>query len=340
MKVKSALLLVVSLTASVFLIAFSGSARAGALDGLKLAENTIIPSLMPLLILFYFVMKSGGGDLLSRAFGVISTRVFNLPQNTFPAIFFGLIGGYPTGALLTDELLSNGSIDKVQARRLLRFNMCGGCGFIITAVGSATYKSTAIGTVLFLSNVLAALSVGIILSFTQKRKRMDFFSYTEHISLGDALIDATNSSVRAVLNMTAYIILFSAVSSVVGLPDFLVPVFEITSGICTHNPPPLAITAMFLSFGGLCIHLQLLPVVLKAGMSYLDFITFRVINALFSYAYTKLILVFVPVNEYVFSNTSNAVFELSSVNTALSVLLVAGCFVIVSDVFSRVKASY
>lgn len=338
MKIRDIIILTLCTFLALLIITLSGAARVGALSGLTLAQNTIIPSLLPLLIIFYFIMKSGAADMLSRYLGFISSGFFNLPQNTLPAIIFGLIGGYPTGALLTDELLSNGSIDKKQARQLLRFNMCGGCGFIITAVGNATFGSTKIGVMLFVSNVLAALSFGFILSFTEKRSREPFYSYSEQVSVGDALTSATSSSIKAVLNITAYIMLFSAIKGIISLPDFLVPAFEITGGICSGKAPPLDITAMLLSFGGLCIHLQLLPVILKAGMNYFDFFICRLINALFSYGYMRLILRLFPVESYVFSNASGTVAAVSSVNTALSVLLVIGCFVIVNDIYSRIKA--
>lgn len=142
MKKKTALVLIIQMLMAMVLIIFSKQARQGAADGLTLAENTIIPSLAPLLIIFLLIMKTGAKDLLARAFGFISVHVFNLPQITFPAIFFGLIGGYPMGALLTNELLKSGDIDEKQARRLLRFNFCGGCGFIITAVGTTVLNNT------------------------------------------------------------------------------------------------------------------------------------------------------------------------------------------------------
>lgn len=335
MKYKNALMFFAVMSLSAVLIVFSKSARTGAADGLALAQNTIIPSLLPLLIIFYFVMKSSCGDFISRYFGFVSQKLFNLPQVTFPAVLFGLIGGYPTGALLICELLENDNIDKKQARRMLRFNMCGGCGFIITAVGSAVYGSTQTGLILFASNVLSAVTVGIILSFTEKRENCRFYSFSQSRSLGDALNLATSGAVKAVLNITAYIVLFSAVNEIINLPEKIIPLIEITGGVCEKNEIPLPLLSAFLSFGGLCIHLQILPVILKADMSYFDFLIFRVINALISFFYTKVITMIFPVEKYVFSNTGETIPQFFSVNILLSVLLVLGCFVIVGDICSK-----
>lgn len=335
MKGKNALTLILLLSLALILVVFSSDARTGAAQGLALAQNTIIPSLMPLLIIFYIIIKSSARDVLAKALGFISTGLFNLPKATFPAIFFGMVGGYPTGALLTNELLLNGDIDKKQARRLLRFNMCGGCGFIITAVGSVTFNSVKIGLVLFFANLLAAITVGFILSFTEKRMSTDFYSYSNEIAITDALVGATGSSVSAVLNMTAYIILFSAFNKIIPIPQMLTPLVEITNGICKGADIPLPQISAFLAFGGFCIHFQLLPVISNAQMNYFDFLLYRVFCALLSYCYTKCILFAFPVEKYVFSSNDTKVIEFSSVNITLSILMIIGCFVIVADVYSR-----
>ncbi|MGN1202699.1 MAG: hypothetical protein ACI4RF_05335, partial [Eubacterium sp.] len=275
--------------------------------------------------------------ILAKAFGFISVYLFNLPQVTFPAIFLGLAGGYPTGALLTEELLNKGEIDEKQAQRMLRFNFCGGCGFIITAVGTATLNSIKAGLILFFSNVISSVIIGFILSFSEKRKPQSYYSFTEEKSFGDALIAATDSAVKSVLNITAFIILFSALNRILSIEQTLMPFIEITSGICGENNYPLAQLSAYLSFGGLCIHFQLLPVITGAKMKYYDFLFFRIFGGLLSYCITKLMLLIVPIEATVFSSGSISVAQFSSVNIALSILMVVGCFMIIADISSKKK---
>lgn len=337
MKKKNIFILVFMLLAAGILVSFSGRARDGAVTGLALAQNTIIPSLLPLLMIFLIIMKTGAKDVLSKCFGFISTYIFNLPMVTFPAIFFGMTGGYPTGALLTNELLLSGEIDEKQARRLLRFNFCGGAGFIITAVGTAVMGDTGTGVILFLSNVLSSVLIGFILSFTEKRNPKNFYSFTEDINFGDALADATESAVKSVLNITAFIVLFSALNNIVTLPESIIPAVEITSGICKDFSGSASQIAAYLSFGGLCIHFQIYSVIIRAKMKYYDFLFFRIIGAFLSYAISKLLFFLFPSDISVFSNSSMHTAEISSVNIALSFLMVIGCFILVFDLSSRKK---
>lgn len=320
--------------AALFII-FSKNTRKGAYDGLTLAMNTVVPSLLPLLIIFLTFMKSSANNILIKLFGNFSRVFFNLPKAAFSAILFGLVGGYPTGALLSEELFEEGEIDEEQAKRLMCFNFCGGCGFIITAVGTVTFNSTRLGVMLFLSNAFSSILIGFVLSFKEKRLEKSEYSLFSFTSLGDALTLATPKAAQSVIVITAYIVLFSALSSTVKIPEPLLPIIEITNGVC-NGDFSLPLTAAFLSFGGICIHLQISGVLIKFKMSYFEFLLFRLISSVLSYFVMKLLLYFFPVDLSVFANASTPV-RLSSVNVTLSVLLVAGCFVSVLDLNSRRK---
>lgn len=330
--------MIILFTAAILLIVFSAEMREGAYKGLALAENTIIPSLLPLLIIFLLIMKTGARDVLARAFGFVSHYFFNLPMVTFPAIIMGLVGGYPTGALLTQELFLSQEIDRAQAARMLRFNFCGGCGFIITAVGTATLLSPKAGLILFVSNITVSVLMGFALSFTQPRMKKGFYSYRESPPLGNAIADSAEGAIKSMLSITAFVIFFGAVNHIASLPKFILPIVEITNGLCGGEKFSLPEISGYLAFGGLCIHMQLLPSIVKCGMKYIDFLFFRVLSALLSYCVTKLILFVFPMEQQVFSNESSTVAVFSSVNIGLSFLLIVGCFVLVLDISSRKRA--
>lgn len=118
-------LLALLLAAAAILLVFAAPARAGAKAGLALAENTVLPSLLPLLMLFLMIQNTRAGVLLSRTL-TLPAKALRLPPQAAGALLFGQIGGYPTGAVLTGELLDRGVIDRATARRMLCFNVCGG----------------------------------------------------------------------------------------------------------------------------------------------------------------------------------------------------------------------
>ncbi len=318
-----------------FLLCFSGEARQGAAEGLALAQNTVVPSLLPLLIIMLLIMKSGGGKLGARLIGNPFSRIFRLPAIAAPAVLFGMLGGYPTGALLTKELFERDDIDAAQARALLAFNFCGGCGFIITAVGAATLGSVKSGVILWLSNVLSALLVGVLGSFKREYRLEPALELCAEENAGDALISAVDSAMRSVLNITAFIVLFSAFTGVFSANPYVSPLLEITSGICGGRRFPLPLASAYLAFGGLCIHLQLLPIIGSVKLKYPLFLFFRVLCAAFSFFITKCLLLIFPSAVAAFSDSASSPARLSSVNAPLSALMVFGCFVFILDLKGR-----
>ena len=309
-------LLALLLAAAAILLVFAAPARAGAKAGLALAENTVLPSLLPLLMLFLMIQNTRAGVLLSRAL-TLPAKALRLPPQAAGALLFGQIGGYPTGAVLTGELLDRGVIDRPTARRMLCFNVCGGVGFICTAVGTAVLHSGAAGWLLLTANILANLTVA------------------PPLSAGEALPAAAKGAMESLLHLSACIILFSALCAVVPVPKWLLPLVEITAGLCTGTGYTLTQTAAFLAFGGLCVHLQLLGWAGRFGLPYPTFLACRAGAALLADGYCRGLLRLFPQPAAVFSNISETLPRPGIGSTTLTALLLAGAVVFALDLLQR-----
>lgn len=317
-------------------IVFSVRAKAQALEGMKLCLNVIVPTLLPILILTNTVIKSSSRVFLETVFSPLA-RLLRLPKCACCALILGLIGGYPTGAILSNELFNLHLIDNQTAKRLLRCSFCGGVAFIITAVGTIHLNSTKTGIIIYTVNVLSSIIIcvadGIIHPNTNKS--------TQECSIGsqsfcDALINSIECSTKSVAVMCGCIVFFSAICGLVSIPPFAMPLIEITNGIFKFNGSiSLPYLCFFLSFGGLCIHLQILNVIKGTGIGYIDFFVHRVVGGLISYFLGKgYILLFNP-NTEVFSNISQITPRLNQINGSLSIILLASCIVIVVDLNNK-----
>lgn len=317
-------------------IVFSVKAKAQALEGMKLCLNVIVPTLLPILILTNTVIKSSSRVFLETVFSPLA-RLLRLPKCACCALILGLIGGYPTGAILSNELFNLHLIDNQTAKRLLRCSFCGGVAFIITAVGTIHLNSTKTGVIIYIVNVLSSIIIcvadGIIHPNTNKS--------TKEYSIGsqsfcDTLINSIECSTKSVAVMCGCIVFFSAICGLVSIPPFAMPLIEITNGIFKFNGSiSLPYLCFFLSFGGLCIHLQILNVIKSTGIGYIDFFVHRVVGGLISYFLGKgYILLFNPDTE-VFSNISQITPKLNQINGSLSIILLASCIVIVVDLNNK-----
>lgn len=326
------------LGAVALLIVFSAKAKDGAQYGFFMAEEIVAPSLLPLLIIFNLISKTSAGAVIEKLFGAFFEKIFRLPRAAVTAVVFGLTGGYPTGALLTEKLFEAGEIDEKTAARILRFNVNGGAAFIITGVGTAMLGSRNAGLVLFASTTTAAIIIALFSAIGQPKLKNTPPRF-DALPFGDALCSATESAIRSVLYISAYIILFSALAAVFTIPGSWQILIEITSGISACcGELGLAQLAAFTAFAGICIHFQLLSVIKKVNMSYLHFLLFRVIHALLSFAICKIIQAAFPSEAYVFSNTAGGITPAASLNAALSLLLVISCAVLIFDIENKKNA--
>lgn len=327
-------LLALLLAAAAILLVFAAPARAGAKAGLALAENTVLPSLLPLLMLFLMIQNTRAGVLLSRAL-TLPAKALRLPPQAAGALLFGQIGGYPTGAVLTGELLDRGVIDCATARRMLCFNVCGGVGFICTAVGTAVLHSGTAGWLLLTANILANLTVAAVTVPLSDPPAAKEVPPAPPLSAGEALPAAAKGAMESLLHLSACIILFSALCAVVPAPKWLLPLVEITAGLCTGTGYTLAQTAAFLAFGGLCVHLQLLGWAGRFELPYPTFLACRAGAALLADGYCRGLLRLFPQPAAVFSNISETLPRPGIGSTTLTALLLAGAVVFALDLLQR-----
>ncbi len=320
----------------VLIILNSQKAKAGASAGWGLCENVIIPSLLPVLILTSIIISSNCSTLLEKTVGRLIGRLLGVSPAAAVAIILGLISGYPAGAVLTDKLYQNGRIDKDTACRIMKYNFSGGVAFTIMVVGRVCYGSGGIGALLYISNIISSVIIGIALGVKSK-KDYEWTDDTDRLSLSDAMTESVNSSVKSILLMCAYIILFSAFNGIISLPDYINPLLEITNGICgASHRLPLEYCAFFLAFGGFCIHFQLIGIINNFGMKYYEFLISRLAGALISFFTVRLITLAFPQYTDVFSAGAMPVsMQFTQVNTGLSIIMVLGCAVLVLDIENR-----
>ena len=80
--------------AALFII-FSKNTRKGAYDGLTLAMNTVVPSLLPLLIIFLTFMKSSANNILINCSEIFQEYFLICQRQLFRQFFSALSADIP-----------------------------------------------------------------------------------------------------------------------------------------------------------------------------------------------------------------------------------------------------
>lgn len=148
------------------LILDAKTALSGAVEGVQLCIQVVIPSLLPLFFLSIFLTDA----LSSISTGLLTPlgRFCRIPGNTQALLVLGLLGGYPTGAQSVAEAYRAGHLSKEDGKRLLGFCSNAGPAFVF-AMGATQFQDPRIPMVLWLIHILSALITGRILpSFNSK----------------------------------------------------------------------------------------------------------------------------------------------------------------------------
>ncbi|MBQ7976515.1 MAG: hypothetical protein IJ300_12590, partial [Clostridia bacterium] len=275
--------------------------------GLAICVNTIIPSLFPFMTLSAFIVKSG---ILSHSRNLfsVSNVIFRQPDITLPCIIMSMVGGFPVGIKMTNELYENGQLTTEQAQRLCLFCINPGPAFVITAVGVNMLNSHKAGVLIYASLCISSLICGVITSFIGEKciKKEDRNHKTTGVS---SLSASVSDSIQSIFSICGWIILFSGftrcLSAVFTYEKFniILSVLEVTKGcslICGNYP--LYIITFIIGFGGACVHCQVMGFIKNMNMKYSYFFISRVLNGFLSGIICYILLLFFPVETDVFAD--------------------------------------
>ncbi|MDR3178731.1 MAG: hypothetical protein LBT82_01570 [Oscillospiraceae bacterium] len=352
------ILFIIIATAFVFfgLLFWNVETANGIKTGLAFCCEILIPSIFPFMMLSIFMVKSGLSYEISKIIDPFVKALFALPGSTGITILIGLLGGYPTGARSIRSLVEKKEISHEQAQRMLYFTVGAGPAFTITVVGCGLLKSYQIGLILFASQIIASLLIGITLGINNKKTLKNINSTNNQplakTNVCNAFIESCSDATDGMITMCSLVVLFCAVSAIIkstqienliiifltsfglsnNISKSILPILlEIVSGLkeCVNLQIPLELISFALGWAGLCVHFQIWESMRNIKFSKLKFIFSRLIHGILSAVICYLILLSLPVTITAF-NTDNSrptTFNAYSFTSgSLALILLCACF--------------
>lgn len=289
-----------------------------AAESLNLCLTVIIPSLLPFFICSGLLIHSGVCGSLSRFMQPVMKPLFNVNGAGSAAFILGIISGYPLGAVTACQLYESGYLGKSETERLLSFCNNSGPLFILGSVGVSLFHSVHVGVMLYISHILASLTVGIIMRFFNKKSYSPppITVNTVEKSVGEMFQAVISSSVSSILSVSAAIIFCSVISknllSLFPLKGTLHSVFlgglEFVNGISAlsngsaSTGTKLILTSWMLGFSGLSVHLQVMAVTAMQKLSLKPYILGKLLHGGLSALFTAVTLKFFTPITPTFSN--------------------------------------
>lgn len=258
------------LSTLIFLLSFPKQAFMASAEGLELWFYTVLPSLLPFLILSDFLILTEKIPELLRFFAPFFQKCFGLSVYGSYAFILGLFCGYPMGAKLTGDLLRENKIDITEARYLLTFSNNASPIFISSYIllNNLKIQNTSMTTFVILYSSTAITSFIFRIRyrrFSVHTTCRETSEVTLKSSLGRLIDVSIMNGFETITRLGGYIILFSIGAAMIlqitgeqsALAMILPAIVEITTGI--HQiadssltfPLKYMLILTFTSFGGI-----------------------------------------------------------------------------------------
>ena len=295
----------------------------GASSGLLLWFNTVLPSLLPFIIISNLMIRLNITKYISKVFYPLFHKIFHVsPDGCYP-ILIGFLSGIPMGAKTTADLLTERKISETEGRFLL--TMCNNASpmFIMSYIAITQLKLPRIKyplfAILYSSAIISALLYRFLwLKISSKRLTVQNIVSTNKLITKDSgkpvrfrfeLVDSCIlNGFEVVTKIGGYIILFSILAQIVYtigpnisyVKAVLMSLFEITFGInqiCSINIDinlKIVLVAVITSFGGLSGIAQTKSVLGETRLSMKSYVIAKLINALVTFIITILYVTLFP----------------------------------------------
>ena len=223
-KLKRNFLAILFLSFTLCLLLFSKTNLVAVKSGLSLWATSVVPSLFPFFVSTELLMHTNIIKILGLFLNNFMKPLFNIRGEGSFALIMGIISGYPVGAKIATTFRKENICSKEECERLLSFTNNSGPLFIIGTVGILMFRSTTIGILLFITHILACITVGITFRFWKRNSNTKLshtnfnnISNTKFASLsnlGEVLSESITSSISTILLIGGFVVIFSSIISI------------------------------------------------------------------------------------------------------------------------------
>jgi len=256
---------------------------AEAKSAVQFCLTVMIPSLYAFTVLSKLIISTNTYKLAGRPFSALSRYVLRMPADFFPVFLISQFAGYPIGAALISRMEEEGKISKSQAMDMLCFCIAPGPAYISAVATIAAPDVPKTGGYIFLAVAGANLFLALITSFTRKippksneKTNVTLSSkvFTESVASGAesmTMICGMIIFMAALMGILGKAGAFDAVSSLLSrvtkypaaqIYPFVRSFLEISNltRISGAYDVIIPMAAALLSFGGICVHMQIMSV--------------------------------------------------------------------------------
>lgn len=257
----------------------------------KIFKNNVFPNIFPFLIISGLLINYGFVDICSKIFSPIMKKLFRINGNASFIFIMSLLSGFPSNAKYTKELYLNGCLDEIEATKILMFTHFSNPLFIIGTI-SVFLNSQRIAIIILICHYITNIIIGLLFRNAFISDENKSINKTIPKNFGLALSSTIMSCINTLLlifgTITVFLIITTLLSKQLPLPSFyqsiLSGIFEMTQGLKYTSLLDISLKTkailmtMFISFGGLSVHMQVLSIISDTKIRYQPYLIARLLH--------------------------------------------------------------
>ncbi len=282
----------------------------GAKDGLLLWFNTVLPTLLPFMIISNLIINTGLANILGKFLYPVFRVFFRLSPNACYPVLIGFLSGIPVSAKAISDLVSKDDLSVNEGQYILSFSNNPSPIFIMTFIAVSQLHMPSIRFHLLFINYISGLIAALIYfkliplskNISSKKYYISTQELKEPLTQANPLIKfdfsifdkAIMDSFEVITKVGAYIILFSIPNRIISASNFIssyikvlsISSLEITTGIShiINNFDNIRIKIVLIvaitAFGGLSALAQTNSVINNSRLSIVIYFKNKIIHML------------------------------------------------------------
>ena len=267
------------------MLLFPGDVFQGARNGLLLWFETVLPTLLPFLIIVNIMLRTSLIRHISRLVYPVLGPLFSVSPGGCFAVLTGFLCGYPMGAKVTADLVRDRRISSREGAYLLSFCNNTSPVFILNFIVWKTLgrEEYLLPSLLILLGTPMLMSIPFRRFYLHGQKNFPAMKKTgqSKTDWGFRIVDTCiMDSFETITKVGGYIILFSVILALVQSAPWqpapvqmILPALEVTNGIALIGKSTLPFTIQYpailalTSFGGICAAAQTQCMIQKTSLS-------------------------------------------------------------------------
>ncbi len=273
---------------TIFIFKNNQMIQQSMLESCTLYITKLFPSLFPMMILSDCFIYFGLPELLCKYFGKPFSKLFSTSPYGVFGFFISCFSGTPSNAYIIKNLYLNNYLNKQEAEKIMTFAFFSNPLFLYTML-SLIFPNNFVSVIKLL--VLPYI-VNIIIGLCSKKEPLtnSILEPQPKTNFGTFISNSIKNAMNTQLLILGSISLFFLINKIINPNNLSIisGILEISQGLNSlvkiNNIIKIKelLACIFISFGGLSIHLQIKGILSDTNISYLKFLKGRILQTILS----------------------------------------------------------